>query len=125
MKNEWFFSHCICSLLRVFLHDYWHTEASVMRPTQILLLILVTLLFAGSATSLSFDAPTYLEVSCHNVDALDGHDDENDTHAAVNSYDYINGSQNERLIGKSFASPAQWKRTRVTLSPLTPQAPPA
>lgn len=97
-----------------------------MRLNHILLLMLVTLLFAGSASSSVYDLPAYQEISVSVFDLFDCNDGDSDS-AGGSANSSASGRAPNRpvTIGKAFASPVQWKRARVTISPLTPQAPPA
>ena len=97
-----------------------------MRATPILLLILVTLLFAGSASSSVYDLPAYQEVSVSTVDLFDCNDgDDDSTGVPPRQPNSARVPRCPLVIGEAFASPVQWKRARITISPLTPQAPPA
>lgn len=97
-----------------------------MRPNHILLLIFVTLLFAGSASSSVYDLPAYQEVSVSAVDLFDcnGGDDDS-TGGPSRQSNSARAPRCPLVIGEAFASPIQWKRARITISSLTPQAPPA
>ncbi|WP_250655894.1 hypothetical protein [Alkalimarinus coralli] len=97
-----------------------------MRLNHILLLMLVTLLFAGSASSSVYDLPAYQEISVSVFDLFDGSEGDSDSTGHAASHAVSGDTPNCPLaIGKALASPVQWKRARVIASSLTPQAPPA
>jgi len=97
-----------------------------MRPNHMLLLIFVTLMFAGSASSSVYDLPAYQEVSVSTVDLFDCNDGDDDSTGHISRQSTpAHAPRCPLVIGKAFASPVQWKRARITISSLTPQAPPA
>ena len=97
-----------------------------MRPNHILFIILMTLVFAGSATSASFDSVVIKEANNYTLDIQETPEDDNnpslDLFALITSI-FIHHSPLFEDLRLPVSS--QEHRPRLVSSPILPQAPPA
>jgi hypothetical protein len=96
-----------------------------MRLNRILLVILMTLLFAGSATSATFDSLAYQEVSNYSLDLQESTEGDGDSLPDASAYITAEYPHNcPSIIGSTPCGSVQGWKSRLISYPLLPQAPP-